>query len=120
MLSGDLDPAAECFVENLDISTRIGYEEGVAYALEGCAGALGLAEQPELHALGARLLGGADHLRRQSGGPMPAGERYDVDRAEGRLRSAMGDAAFERQFSAGAATEARDLVDAVQSLVSAC
>ena len=50
---------------------------------------------------------------------MPAGERYDVDRAEGRLRSAMGDGPFEEQFSAGAGIGPKHLVDAVQSLVSA-
>jgi hypothetical protein len=116
---GDGDRALGLQAEALRTAVGLDAPRNIAYALEGCAGALGLAEQPELHALGARLLGGADHLRRQSGGPMPAGERYDVDRAEGRLRSAMGDAAFEQQFAAGAATEARDLVDAVQSLVSA-
>ena len=48
---------------------------------------------------------------------MPAAERYDVDRAEGRLRSAIGDAAFERAFVAGAARDAKDLVAAVESLL---
>jgi tetratricopeptide (TPR) repeat protein len=116
---GDGDRALGLQAEALRTAVGLDAPRNIAYALEGCAGALGLAEQPELHALGARLLGGADHLRRQSGGPMPAGERYDVDRAEGRLRSAIGDGAFEQEFFAGAATEARELVEAVQSLVSA-
>jgi hypothetical protein len=47
---------------------------------------------------------------------MPVGERYDVDRAEGRLRSAMGDAQFDLGFVAGAEADANDLVMAVEAL----
>jgi hypothetical protein len=64
------------------------------------AGALALRGDAE-HS--ARLLGAADALRRRSGGPMPAAERFDVDRAERRARQALGDAAFEVAFAAGTA-----------------
>ena len=50
---------------------------------------------------------------------MPAGERYDVDRAEGRLRSAMGDAEFEQEFLAGAGDDTNDLVAAINLVAPA-
>ena len=116
---GDGDRALELQAEALRAATGLGAPRNVAYALEGCAGALALADNPERLALGAQLLGAADRLRRDNGGAMPAAERYDVDRAEGRLRSAIGDADFEQAYLAGAAADANDLVAAVQVLAAA-
>jgi hypothetical protein len=115
---GDGDGALELQAEALRAATGLGAPRNIAYAFEGCAGALALAADPARLELGARLLGAADRLRRDSGGPMPAGERYDVDRAEGRLRAALGDAGFELGFAAGAADDATSLVTAVESLVA--
>jgi hypothetical protein len=105
--------------EALRTAAGIGPPRNVAYALEGCAGALALADRPELLGLGARLLGGADRLRRDSGGPMPTGERYDVDRAEHRLRAALGDDGFTNEFAAGVGADTNDLVMAVATLTAA-
>jgi hypothetical protein len=40
---------------------------------------------------------------------MPPAERFDVDRAEGRLREALGDAEFDRAFVLGADTPVAEL-----------
>jgi hypothetical protein len=47
---------------------------------------------------------------------MPAGERFDVDRAECRLRLTLGDAAFLEQFEQGASADPNGLVSDVESL----
>ena len=64
--------------------------------------------------LAARLLGHADLLRRESGGPMPTAERFDVDRAEERLQRRLG-AGFGDEFAAGSRIETRVLFDDVRS-----
>jgi ATP/maltotriose-dependent transcriptional regulator MalT len=99
-LVGDADMAFAAQQEALTIALELGATRVVANAVEGLAGALALRGDAE-HS--ARLLGAADALRRRSGGPMPAAERFDVDRAERRARQAVGDAAFEAAFAAGAA-----------------
>ena len=99
-------------LEGLVTNHRLGSPRQIAYSLEGTAGALALVEDAAAHRLGAELLGRADHLRRGSGGPMPPAERFDVDRAEQRLRSALGDAAFEERFAWGAGADTADLVAA--------
>jgi hypothetical protein len=49
-------------------------------------------------------------MRRETGGAMPDAERFDVDRAERRLRAALGDDAVEHGMAAGATTAVDDLV----------
>jgi hypothetical protein len=115
---GDGARALESQAEALRAAAGLGAPRNIAYAFEGCAGALALADRQEQQVLGAQLLGAADRLRRQSGGPMPAGERYDVDRAESRLRSAIGDPEFEQAFASGAAADTNVLVTAIQALVA--
>src|SRR5918995_458682 len=109
---GDADKSLELQADALRTASGLGAPRNIAYALEGCAGALALATDTERLELGARLLGCADRLRRESGGPMPAAERYDVDRGEGRLRAALGDADFERAFRSGAGTDTKEVVAA--------
>jgi predicted ATPase/DNA-binding SARP family transcriptional activator len=116
---GDGDRALELQAEALRAAAGLGAPRNVAYALEGCAGALALADNPERLRLGAELLGAADRLRRENGGAMPAAERYDVDRAEGRLRAASGDVEFGQAFLDGAAADANDLVAVVEALTAA-
>ena len=97
--AGDSELALANQREALDVAMRLGSARSIANAAEGLAGALALAGQSET---AARLLGAADALRRRSGGPMPAAERFDVDRAERRARQALGDGAFSSAFAAGA------------------
>ncbi|MFN0026860.1 MAG: ATP-binding protein [Acidimicrobiales bacterium] len=96
----------------------------VANALEGVAGALAAADPPDqpteparqLHELAARLLGAGDGLRRRTGGPMPPGERFDVDRAEQRICRALSRQRFEDLFARGATEPVEDLISQVRAL----
>jgi hypothetical protein len=115
--TGDGRRALELQADALRAALGLGAPRNVAYALEGCAGALALSDQQDEQVLGARVLGAADRIRRETGGALPAGERFDVDRAEGRLRSALGDDAFAREYALGAAAATNDLVAAVAALV---
>ena len=113
---GDGRRALEFQTDALRTAVSLGVPRHLAYALEGCAGALAIQPSGEHSELGAQLLGAADRLRRNSGGPMPSAERFDVDRAEQRLRTALGDEAFEAALRAGADREPKDLVIAVEAL----
>lgn len=109
----DFAAALALQTDGLDTALRLRTPRGLAYSLEGVAGALALSDDIELLRLGAELLGAADALRRGSGGPMPDAERYDVDRGERRLRAVLGDASFEEAFAAGATAEVDALADRV-------
>lgn len=98
--AGDAPAALAAQREGLAVALSLGGLRVVANAVEGLAGALALDGQA---ATAAHLLGAADAMRRRSGGPMPAPERFDVDRAERRARDALGDAEFDAAFAAGAA-----------------
>ena len=112
---GDHRTAVELQSDGLATALRLRTPRGLAYSLEGVAGALALATDRDHLRLGAELLGAADALRRANGGPMPSAERYDVDRAEHRLRAAIGDHEFGAAFSLGAAAD----VDALATRVTA-
>lgn len=88
---------------------------GLANSIEGAAGALATTAERESHVFAAQLLGAADALRRSSGGPMPAGERFDVDRAEQRCRAVLGDETFDVEFRHGATLDAPELAERVLS-----
>jgi hypothetical protein len=49
---------------------------------------------------------------------MPAAERFDVDRAEGRARDVLGEAAFDAAFAAGAVDPDLDILRIRQQVVS--
>ncbi len=115
-LAGDCELALTAQGEALTVALAFGAARVVANAVEGLAGALALHGDAES---AARLLGAADALRRRSGGPMPAAERFDVDRAERRARAALGDPAFETAFEAGAADPDLDILRISQRTVSA-
>ena len=115
-LAGDCDLALAAQHEALEIALELGAARVVANAVEGLAGALALRGEAET---AARLLGAADSLRRRSGGSMPAAERFDVDRAEERARTTLGDPAFEAAFDAGAMNPDLDILPISQRNVSA-
>jgi hypothetical protein len=114
--TGDYQRALDHQSDAVATAAALGMPRSFAYALEGCAGALAISPYPEQFELGAELLGAADRLRRGSGGAMPPAERFDVDRAESRLRTAIGDAAFDAAFRLGADREPKDLVIAIEAL----
>jgi predicted ATPase/DNA-binding SARP family transcriptional activator len=117
---GDHAAALEHQSDGLVTALELRTPRGVAYSFEGVAGALALSTDRSQLRLGAQLLGAADALRRASGGAMPGPERYDVDRAEQRLRSALGDVAFDEASSTGehaALDELGEMVAAVRAHV---
>jgi len=111
-LAGRRDDALAFQLDGLRAVLDHPMARSMANALEGVSGALACGDDAADHELAARLLGGADALRRTSGGPMPAAERFGVDRAERRARAALGDAAFAIAFAAGATTPSDELVAA--------
>ncbi len=62
------------------------------------------------------LLGAADAPRRSAGGPLPPGERADVDRITSVVRAALGAAGFAAGFEEGTALS---LPDAVRTAIGA-
>ena len=115
-LAGDAEVALASQYEGLAVALSFGAIRAIANAVEGLAGALALHGEAEA---AARLLGAADALRRRSGGPMPAAERFDVDRAECRARAALGDNGFDTAFVAGAADPDGEIARCRQRAVSA-
>jgi len=113
-LAGDAEAALVAQHEALVIARQFGAIRVIANAAEGLAGALVLCGDADS---AARLLGAADALRRRSGGPMPAPERFDVDRAERRARDQLGDG-FAAAFATGAADPESAIEQASQRVVS--
>jgi predicted ATPase/DNA-binding SARP family transcriptional activator len=113
---GDFGAALALQRDGLQVALQLRAPRTIAYSLEGCAGALSASPATEHHELGAELLGRAHRLRTGSGAALPPGERYDVDRAEQRIRSTLGDAAVDDLVAAGADRSTEELVDAVMSL----
>ncbi|MFF7587987.1 BTAD domain-containing putative transcriptional regulator [Kitasatospora purpeofusca] len=74
----------------------------LALSLEGTAGAAAAAGGTEGFTRAALLLGAADAARRSAGGPLPSGERTDVDRITSAVRTALGAAGFAAGFDEGA------------------
>lgn len=114
--AGDLPQAFDRQADAMDVALGLGAPRSIAFAFEGVAGALSLSGDVDIGDLGARLLGHAHRLRVDSGGPMPSGERYDVDRAEMRLRALLGDARFDAQFENGVDRTVGELVAEVVAL----
>jgi predicted ATPase/DNA-binding SARP family transcriptional activator len=113
---GDAQTALAVQREGLRTALLLRHPRGIAYAIEGVAGALSIAGVLGSARLGARLLGLADRLRADSGGRMPAAERFDVDRTESRLRDALGDAQFAACFAAGEAAPVDPTIDEVMAV----
>ena len=64
VMLADLDGARTCFTEQLLISSSVGHEDGIAYALEGLFALAALAGDVEL---AGRLLGAAEDVRERKG-----------------------------------------------------
>ena len=83
--------------EALEIMESANNQAAIAKLLEDIAVAIGLGD-PER---GVRLLGAAETLRQTLGAPLFPAERADYDAEVGRLRAALGDAAFGVQWQIG-------------------
>ncbi|MFC5885131.1 BTAD domain-containing putative transcriptional regulator [Kitasatospora sp. CM 4170] len=74
----------------------------LALSMEGTAGAAAATGATEGYVRAALLLGAADAARRDAGGPLPPGERADVDRIASAARTALGADRFGTVFDQGA------------------
>jgi predicted ATPase/DNA-binding SARP family transcriptional activator len=95
---GDASAARELHSEGLEAARRTRDPRAVAMALEGLAGADALDGEG---VRAARLLGAAARAREETGAPLPAAERFDVDRITAAVRGLLGDAALEREWAHG-------------------
>ncbi|GAA3841923.1 BTAD domain-containing putative transcriptional regulator [Saccharothrix violaceirubra] len=82
-MRGDAERAAAWHAEGHALASRIGDPRAIALACEGLAGAHALAGD---HAEARRLLDEATRLRLSVDTPLPAAERFDVDRIEAVLQ----------------------------------
>ncbi|GAA1933919.1 hypothetical protein GCM10009837_69730 [Streptomyces durmitorensis] len=105
---GDAARAEELHREGLTVARGTGDERAVAQALEGLAGARSLAHD---HTRAAELLGAAAALREATGSPLPPAERFDVDRAAQRSRTALGEDDYAAAYTRGHDAPAPDLAD---------
>ncbi|MDA2812266.1 BTAD domain-containing putative transcriptional regulator [Nocardiopsis sp. RSe5-2] len=92
---GDAEAALAHQRRGLERARVSGDPRAVALALEGMAGALSLGGAPGDAARAAELLGEADAHRLWTGVPLPEAERFDIRRAEERIREVLGEEAFE-------------------------
>ncbi|MEU5956947.1 BTAD domain-containing putative transcriptional regulator [Streptomyces sp. NPDC047525] len=105
---GDAARAEELHREGLTVARGTGDERAVAQALEGLAGARSLAHD---HTRAAELLGSAAALREATGSPLPQAERFDVDRAARRSRTALGEDGYAAAYTRGHDAPAPDPAD---------
>lgn len=106
---GDYAAAIEHQLAAMQATERLDNPRATAYVLEGIGGALAVSGDDDLHRLGARLLGHCDRIRREVGVAMPPAERFDVDRAERRLRERLGQD-FDAEFAAGAECDTSEMI----------
>jgi tetratricopeptide (TPR) repeat protein len=86
-------------------SRTLGGPRGLAMALEGLAGAVGLAGE---HEPSAQLLGAADSARRAASVPAAPSEQADIDRIAAAGRAALGEDAFVAAYQDGSALTPED------------
>jgi predicted ATPase/DNA-binding CsgD family transcriptional regulator len=97
-LSGSPDAAGALFAESLDLARRMGMRRHYAYALIGLALAGRGGADP---GWSARLHGAADQALADLGHALAPLEGRLADRDRQRLRAAMGDEAFDAEYTAG-------------------
>jgi predicted ATPase/DNA-binding SARP family transcriptional activator len=105
-LRGQAAEARRLNLRALRASRTLGAPRGVAMALEGLAGAVGLAGD---HETSARLLGAADSARRAASVPAAPSEQVEIDRITSATRTALGEAAFAAAYQDGAAQTPDDI-----------
>ncbi|WP_165966993.1 AfsR/SARP family transcriptional regulator, partial [Actinomadura sp. 7K507] len=97
---GEAAEARKLHLRALQAARTLDSPRGVAMALEGLAGAVGLAGD---HAASARLLGAAGAARQAVSVPLAPSERAEIDRISAATRTALGEAAFDAAYRNGLA-----------------
>ncbi len=103
---GQAAEARRLHLRALRASRTLGGPRVAAMALEGLAGAAGLAGD---HETSARLLGAADSARRAASLPAAPSERTEIDRITTAARAALGGDAFDATYRDGAARTPADV-----------
>jgi predicted ATPase/DNA-binding SARP family transcriptional activator len=98
--------ARQLHLRALRAAGTLGGPRVVTNALEGLAGAVGLAGD---HETSARLLGAADSARRSASVPAAPSERTEIDRITTAARAALGGDAFNAAYQDGAARTPADV-----------
>jgi predicted ATPase/DNA-binding SARP family transcriptional activator len=98
--------ARQLHLRALRASRTFGSPRGVAMALEGLAGAAGLAGD---HETAARLLGAAASARRAASVPAAPSEHAEISRTATAVRTALGVAGFDAAYQDGAAKTPDDV-----------
>jgi tetratricopeptide (TPR) repeat protein len=99
---GDLAEARRWHGEALVLARRNGNHAGVALAVEGLAAVAAAGNEGEL---AATLLGAAEHLRATVGSQLHGNQRTDIERAERRARTELGDDGYVQAYEAGRAAD---------------
>ncbi|MGP4023373.1 BTAD domain-containing putative transcriptional regulator [Actinomadura sp. 3N407] len=97
---GDAAEARRLHLRALRTSRKLGSPRGVVMALEGLAGAVGLAGD---HETSAWLLGAAAAARRAASIPLAPSEQAEIDRIATATRTALGETAFDAAHRDGRA-----------------
>ena len=105
-LRGRAAEARRLHLRALRASRTLGGPRGVAMALEGLAGAVGLAGDYETS---ARLLGAADSARQAASVPAAPSEQAEIGRITSATRAALGEIAFDAAYQDGAAQTPDDM-----------
>jgi non-specific serine/threonine protein kinase len=105
--TGDVARAAALDAEALEIRRDLGDRLSIAHSLDSIAATASRAGFPEI---GARLYGASERLREDLGAPIPPSERDRYETGLAMTRSAVGDEAYERAWSAGRALSLDDAV----------
>jgi hypothetical protein len=102
---GQAAEARQLHLRALKASRTLGERRGVALALEGLAGAIGLSGDYETS---ARLLGASGSARRAACMPSAPSEQAETDRIAAAARAALGEAAFATAYQHGSAQTPED------------
>ena len=107
---GDPDLATDLHTQSLLKAHASSDQRGVAFALEGLAGAYAASDDARA---AAALLGAAEAFRERIGGPPPVAHRGGVEHAERRARSQLSEQAFASEHSRGRADATAIVADLV-------
>jgi predicted ATPase len=114
---GDGARALTMYAEALTLYHELGDRLGITVCLDGLARALSAAREPaDAGSRAAYLLGAAERLRSAIGATLPPFHREAHRRTSDSLRTLLGDDAFARAWSAGAAAPLDEVLEAALGL----
>ena len=115
---GEPERARAYLRESLALHWELREKDGIAYCLEGTAGVLVAAQQPEAAWEAARLLGAATALRRSLNVPLSPTERVRNDRDRACARATLGPTRYEEAQSEGERLSMAQAVDHAMRLLA--